>query len=547
MIQTIGPGTELGRENVRRSYVRLCRRLAGPVLGSSSRGYPRCRSAAAPMPLPGAGEGLRLYAAPRPSSGVGWAAGLLGRIGWKVESVELLIARNPDPDSRLPYLLWLPLAGGMVFRTSGTWPRTNALYCYPVSADEWPETPDIVERAGVRSCVRRGAAIDLILDRGRENRSQIVFTRARGRDAVFWQSPRTRKQARPNVTTPTARAAGIAELEIVVDSHEQYAYRFGGQRVSTVKRPLPCGDYGLVARRSARRLCRAQVPYRPGGQPDRREAPLRARRTCCAAPRRDRGRGPLLPGVQAGAGPARAGRRRSRRTPDPLAQRSGHLLRDPPARRGMDLPVPGRRPRMGRYRDRRDRAARTNGRSSPARPSSPRRRMPPSPPRRKSGHGRAAPVLSSLAAAGSRRRSGPPGAQRTPAEDARHNGCLCRPSAGPCPVPTNPLCATVANRCPLTQTYRRAATCAHYRGNVTLRDQYQSECTGSRPRVLRNRACPELSRWDAQECSGRGLEDFDEAAGPGGPCEFLVAGEQRGAHGFGECYIGRVVDGEVVP
>jgi hypothetical protein len=161
-------------------------------------------------------------------------------------SVELLIARNPDPDSRLPYLVLLPLAGGMVFRTSGTWPRTNALYCYPVSANEWPDHPDIVERTGLRSCVRRGAAIDLVLDRGRENRSQIVFTKARGRDAVFWQSPRTRKQARPNVTTPTARAAGIAGLEIVVDSHEQYAYRFGGQQVSTVKRALPCGDYGLV-------------------------------------------------------------------------------------------------------------------------------------------------------------------------------------------------------------------------------------------------------------------------------------------------------------
>jgi hypothetical protein len=160
--------------------------------------------------------------------------------------VELLIARNPDPESRLPYLLKLPLDGGMVFRASGTWPRTNALYCYPVSVDEWPDAPEIVERASLRSCVRRGAAIDLVLDRGRENRSQIVFTRARGRDAVFWQSPRTRKQARPNVTTPSARAAGVADLEIVVDSHEQYAYRFGGQQVSTVKRALPCGDYGLV-------------------------------------------------------------------------------------------------------------------------------------------------------------------------------------------------------------------------------------------------------------------------------------------------------------
>ena len=161
--------------------------------------------------------------------------------------MELLIARNPDPDSRLPFLLLLPLAGGMVFRTSGTWPRTSAVYCYPVPADEWPDDPDIVERVGVRSCVRRGAAIDLVLDRARENRSQIVFTKARGRDAVFWQSPRTRKQARPNVTTPTARAAGITGLEITVDSHERYAYRFGGRLVRAVKRTLPCGDYGLVA------------------------------------------------------------------------------------------------------------------------------------------------------------------------------------------------------------------------------------------------------------------------------------------------------------
>jgi ERCC4 domain len=76
--------------------------------------------------------------------------------------------------------------------------------------------------------------------------SQLVFTTARGREAVFWQSPRTRKQARPNVATPTARAAGIAELEILVDTREQYAYRFTTQQVVTVRRALPCGDYGLT-------------------------------------------------------------------------------------------------------------------------------------------------------------------------------------------------------------------------------------------------------------------------------------------------------------
>jgi len=62
--------------------------------------------------------------------------------GERLGNVELLIARNPDPEAGLPYLLWLPLAGGMVLRTSGTWPRTKALYCYPVPVDEWPDAPD---------------------------------------------------------------------------------------------------------------------------------------------------------------------------------------------------------------------------------------------------------------------------------------------------------------------------------------------------------------------------------------------------------------------
>jgi hypothetical protein len=159
---------------------------------------------------------------------------------------ELLIATNPDSGSTLAYLLRVPLGDGMVLRTSGTWPRTKALYCYPVPADEWPADADIIERVPLRSCTRRGAAVEIVADRARENRSQLVFTSARGRDAVFWQSPRTRKQARPSVALPTARAAGIAELEIVVDAHERYAYRFAGQQVQTTSRALPCGDYGLM-------------------------------------------------------------------------------------------------------------------------------------------------------------------------------------------------------------------------------------------------------------------------------------------------------------
>ncbi len=159
-------------------------------------------------------------------------------------AVEFVVARNPDPDSSLPYLIRLPLGErGVVLKARDTWPRTAKVFCHP--ATEWPEAPEIVERVPVRSCVRRGPAIDLVLDRGRENRSQIVFTRIRGgREAIFWQSARTSKQARPNVGLPTSRSAA-GPLSILVDSHERYAWRFNHQQATTEKRALPAGDYGV--------------------------------------------------------------------------------------------------------------------------------------------------------------------------------------------------------------------------------------------------------------------------------------------------------------
>jgi hypothetical protein len=105
--------------------------------------------------------------------------------------------------------------------------------------------PDVVDAVPVRSCVRRGAAIDLVLDRSRENRSQFVLTQARGRQVVFWQSARTARRARPNVALPTKRGAGLDGLEVIVDAHERYAWQFRHQQAVTRKRALPCGDYGV--------------------------------------------------------------------------------------------------------------------------------------------------------------------------------------------------------------------------------------------------------------------------------------------------------------
>jgi hypothetical protein len=157
---------------------------------------------------------------------------------------DFVVARNPDPASSLPYLIRLPLGpDGVVLKARDTWPRTSKVFCHP--ATEWPEAPEVLERVPVRSCVRRGAAIDLVLDRGRENRSQVVFTRIRGgREAIFWQSARTAKQARPNVGVPRKRSLA-GRLTIVVDSHERYAWRFADQQADTVRRTLPAGDYGV--------------------------------------------------------------------------------------------------------------------------------------------------------------------------------------------------------------------------------------------------------------------------------------------------------------
>lgn len=98
----------------------------------------------------------------------------------------------------------------------------------------------------MRSCTRRGPAIDLVLDRHRENRSQLVVTRlAAGREAIFWQTARTTKNARPGARLPTRRASALPDLEILVDSRERYAWKFSHQQTATARRALPAGDYGV--------------------------------------------------------------------------------------------------------------------------------------------------------------------------------------------------------------------------------------------------------------------------------------------------------------
>ncbi|MEA1902929.1 MAG: ERCC4 domain-containing protein [Actinomycetota bacterium] len=161
---------------------------------------------------------------------------------------RFVVAKNPDPDSSLPFLVRLPIGEeGLVLKTREPWPRTAKVYCHRAAEDEWHNALEIVEDVGVRSCVRRGVAIDLVLDRGKEHRSQFVFTRLKGgREGIFWQSAKTTRQARPSVRVPGRRASYLPEFRITVDTRERYAYRFAKQQAETVRAKLPVGDYGVI-------------------------------------------------------------------------------------------------------------------------------------------------------------------------------------------------------------------------------------------------------------------------------------------------------------
>ncbi|MFP3915548.1 MAG: hypothetical protein ACLFWM_11785 [Actinomycetota bacterium] len=148
-----------------------------------------------------------------------------------------VVARNPDESSSLPYLVRLPIEGGLVLKARESWPRANRAYCHP--AEGWPQDAEILEEVPVKVCRRRGPAIDLILDRGSNYRSQFVFVESRGREMIFWQTAKVARKARPGSRIPKRRAAGLTDWTVQVDSRERYPYRFADRPVTTERRALP--------------------------------------------------------------------------------------------------------------------------------------------------------------------------------------------------------------------------------------------------------------------------------------------------------------------
>ena len=59
-------------------------------------------------------------------------------------SVTFKVARNPDPESRLPYLVRLPIDGGIVLKARDSWPRLARVYCSQ-EGTPWDESAGLVD------------------------------------------------------------------------------------------------------------------------------------------------------------------------------------------------------------------------------------------------------------------------------------------------------------------------------------------------------------------------------------------------------------------
>ena len=83
---------------------------------------------------------------------------------------DFVIARNPDDDSTLPYVLRIPLgADGIVLKARETWPRTSKVYCHRV--EEWPADAEVVERVGSPHVLRSWTTV---ARKGRQEEEELA-------------------------------------------------------------------------------------------------------------------------------------------------------------------------------------------------------------------------------------------------------------------------------------------------------------------------------------------------------------------------------------
>jgi hypothetical protein len=123
-----------------------------------------------------------------------------------------VVARNPDAKSTLPYLLRLPVDGGIEHKARVPWPATARVYCHPLE-EGWPEAADVIEEVPVRRCALPAAPRPRSLGRNAPYRCRSLqrFTGGDdlGRNAP---SPRPRPSHLPYPAVVDVRAPATSLL-----------------------------------------------------------------------------------------------------------------------------------------------------------------------------------------------------------------------------------------------------------------------------------------------------------------------------------------------
>ena len=240
--------------------------------------------------------------------------------------------------ARLPYLVRIPL-GRARDRPEARGPGPHEQGLLP-SRRRLARRPRRRRAGPGPLCVRRGAAIDLVLDRaGRTARSSC--SHACGREVIFWQSARTAKQARPAgvACRPHGRPPRGQRARDRRRRPRALRLAFGQQQATTRGERLAAGDYAVELDGRSRRRRRAQEPRRPRLDADNGKLryPLADLAACPARPSSWRS---AARRCSNSTGPPGRRRRRSRRAPGPVPERADRVRGDPRAGPGVDLPLP---------------------------------------------------------------------------------------------------------------------------------------------------------------------------------------------------------------
>jgi hypothetical protein len=98
---------------------------------------------------------------------------------------RFVVARNPDPDSSLPYLLQIPTGHGLTLKAREPWPLSSRVYCHlyddPLGAV--PERPDRVRREP-----RARGGLDLPLPRHRVAGARLWLSQSFRNDGMSMSS-----------------------------------------------------------------------------------------------------------------------------------------------------------------------------------------------------------------------------------------------------------------------------------------------------------------------------------------------------------------------